>query len=131
MLKGLSGDYSAGLTRQICNMLAVYAIDLVGLDASGIWLIEDGVHPMRLFQASTWCPIGGGGTLEVGGTTTAESLVRHRSIHNRFSDILYRVSKQNIRRERRADQSLMGQRSAGISCARIKSANSEFFSGES
>ena len=44
----------------------------------GGWLVEDGVQRVRLFQAPIWCPSGGAGTREAGGTV-AESLVGRSS----------------------------------------------------
>ena len=38
------------------------------------WLVEDGIHQLRLFRAPIWSPSGGGGTQETGGTVT-ESLL--------------------------------------------------------
>ena len=40
-----------------------------------VWLIEDGVHQVRLLRAPIWCPSGGGGTREAAGTV-AENLVK-------------------------------------------------------
>ena len=40
--------------------------------------VEDGVHQVRLFRAPIWCPWGGDGTREAGGSVE-QSLVGHSS----------------------------------------------------
>ena len=64
----------------------------------------------RVFRAPIWCPSGGSGTREAGGTV-AESLVA-----------LCRVGMHQIRRGRRAARSSTSQGSAEPLCARIKGA---------
>ena len=72
----------------------------------------------RLFRAPIWCPSGGGGTREAGGTV-AESMV-----------VLYRVGTHQIRREWREDRSSTSQGSAEPLCAKIKGANREVSEGK-
>ena len=72
----------------------------------------------RFFRAPIWCPSGGGGTREAGGTVT-ESLVA-----------LYRVGTHQIRRGPRAARSSTSQGSAEPLCATIKGANREVSEGK-
>ena len=72
----------------------------------------------RFLRAPIWCPSGGGGTREAGGTV-AESLVA-----------LYRVSTHQIRRDWRAARSSTSHGSAEPLCARIKGANREVSEGK-
>ena len=44
-----------------------------------VWLVEDGAHQVRLFRAPIWCPSGGGGTREAGGTVVESLLMVGRS----------------------------------------------------
>ena len=64
------------------HQLTVYTIHPTGWDAAAVCFVEDDVHPVRLVQAPTWCPPGGGGTREAGGTV-AERLVGRRSMRKR------------------------------------------------
>ena len=67
MWEGLSGGCRAGLTLKRWNQLAIFAIQLVDYIAAEVWLVEDGVHQVRLLRVPIWCRSGGGGTREAGG----------------------------------------------------------------
>ena len=61
-----------------------------------VWLVEDGVHQLRLFRAPIWYPSGGGGTREAGGTV-AESLVgRSSTLSGGYAPDLARVEGSSI-----------------------------------
>ena len=60
-------------TLERCIQLAVFTIQLVRGDAAAVWLVEDGVHQVRLFRAPIWCPSGGGGTRGAGGTVSRKA----------------------------------------------------------
>ena len=59
-----------------------------------VWLVEDSVHQVHLFQAPIWCPSGGGSTRKAGGIV-AESLVGRRTTQA-LRGTLYRVSKHQV-----------------------------------
>ena len=48
MWKVLSGGCRTGFTLKKLNHLDVSTIHLVGGDAAAVWLVEDGVHQVRL-----------------------------------------------------------------------------------
>ena len=80
---------------------------------AAVWLVEDVVHQVCLFQAPTWSSSRGGGTREARGTF-AESLAGSSSTR-------YRASKHQIQRGRRVSRSLTSQGSAKTSsCVKIK-----------
>ena len=72
----------------------------------------------RFLRAPIWCPSGGDGTREAGGTV-AESLVA-----------LYRVGTHQIRRDWRAARLSTSHGSAEPLCAGIKGANREVSEGK-
>ena len=73
-------------------------------------------------RAPIWCPSGASETQEAGGTV-AESLVGRYTTCKHTVATLYRTSKRQVRRARRATWSSTSQGSAEPLCARIKGAN--------
>ena len=47
-----------GLTLNRYRQLAVYAIQSVGLDVAAVWLVDVGIHPVRLFPSANLVPFG-------------------------------------------------------------------------
>ena len=98
--EGLSGDpwCRAGHTLKRCNQLAFFVIHPVRWDATVVWLVDDGVHQVRLFLAPIWCLSGGGDTRETEGGTVARSLVGRRNTRKRtVARSIGRVTKTSAR----------------------------------